>query len=88
MSDVVELSINLKLSLGIKSNLAVAGILPSFLRYIYCVFVFPTLVLGNFNRNVLSSRNYFGFYTRSVGRTPYPLISKVNLCVLGYCSPN
>lgn len=60
----------MKLSLGIKSNLAVAGILPSFFKLICCVFDLPTLVFGNFNRIVLSSRNYLGFSTRNVGKAP------------------
>ena len=52
LRDTVALSRNLKLSLGIKSNLAVAGILPSFFRLICWVLAFPTLVLGNFRRMV------------------------------------
>jgi hypothetical protein len=51
----------LKWSLGVSSNLAVAGMLPSFLRLIDCVQALPILVLGNLRIKVRSSKYSFGF---------------------------
>lgn len=59
---VIELfSINLKWSLGVKSNFAVAGIVPSFFKIIDWVQDFPILVFGNLTISVLSSAYSFGF---------------------------
>ena len=85
--DIEELSMNLKLSEGERSNFAVAGMLPSFFKLICWLFIFPTLVLGNFNKIVLSSKYSFGCSTLNVGSAPSPFRSNVNLCVFGYCSP-
>ena len=86
-NEIDELSKNLKLSFGVRSNLAVAGMLPSFFKLICWLLVLPTLVLGNFSKMVLSSRYYFGCSTLSVGKAPSPFKSNVSLCVFGYCYP-
>ena len=73
------LSINLKWSLWVNSNFVVAGIVPSFFSEIDWTHAFPILVLGNFNKIVLSSKNYLGFYTLIVGNAPSPFKSKRSL---------
>ena len=76
-----------KKPLGLRSNLQVAGTMPSFFSRTGNMLLLSTRVLGNFITNVLSSNHSLGFSIFSVGKAPSPLRSKKSLWVLGFYSP-